>query len=139
MTESKVTNLHLSRNETKILAERLKLFLNEAIEMQIPKYSSKYARKDYNLHQLYAVLCLQYSLTIYERYPSARSIETLLQSNISLQKTLKLKKVPDHCTLTRAFKILDELRFHMAIIDSANSTTYYHELDRLCERICRNY
>ena len=63
----------------------------------LPAYSSKYSRKDYTQHQLFAVLALKTFLgTDY------RGVAAVLADFADLRDDLGLKKVPDHSTLCYA-------------------------------------
>jgi hypothetical protein len=62
-----------------------------------PAYSSKYSRKDYTQHQLFAVLALkQFLKTDY------RGVVAALADFAELRADLGLKRVPDHSTLCYA-------------------------------------
>src|SRR4051812_38564777 len=69
----------------------------ETAQQGLPTYSSKYSRKDYTQHQLYALLTLrQFLKTDY------RGLEQMLREWTDLREAVGLKKVPDHSTLQRA-------------------------------------
>jgi hypothetical protein len=63
----------------------------------LPEYSSKYSRKDFTQHQLFALLALrQFLKTDY------RGLEHILADWSDLRHALGLAKVPDHSTLQKA-------------------------------------
>jgi hypothetical protein len=63
----------------------------------LPAYSSKYSRKDYTQHQLFAVLALkQFLKTDY------RGVVAALADFAELRTDLDLRRVPDHSTLCYA-------------------------------------
>src|SRR6476620_9396735 len=63
-------------------------------EAAIPAYSSKFSRKDFTQHQLFACLVLRsFFGTDY------RGIVALLEDLSDLRRILKLEKVPHHTTL----------------------------------------
>lgn len=63
----------------------------------LPAYSSKYSRKDYTQHQLFAVLALKtYLKTDY------RGVVAALADFAELRDDLGLAQVPDHSTLCYA-------------------------------------
>ena len=63
----------------------------------LPAYSSKYSRKDYTQHQLFAVLALKTFLKT-----DYRGVVAFLDDFAELRTDLGLKKVPDHSTLCYA-------------------------------------
>ena len=63
----------------------------------LPAYSSKYSRKDYTQHQLFAILALQTFLKT-----DYRGVVAFLDDFAELRADLGLKKVPDHSTLCYA-------------------------------------
>jgi hypothetical protein len=63
----------------------------------LPAYSSKYSRKDYTRHQLFALLVLREFLKA-----DYRGLEQQLQEWSDLRDALGLSKVPDHSTLQKA-------------------------------------
>jgi hypothetical protein len=62
-----------------------------------PAYSSKYSRKDFTQHQLFAILALK---TFFRR--DYRGVVALLDDFAELRADLGLAKVPDHSTLCKA-------------------------------------
>jgi hypothetical protein len=62
-----------------------------------PAYSSKYSRKDYTQHQLFALLALRAFLKT-----DYRGLEQYLRDWSDLRAALGLTKVPDHSTLPKA-------------------------------------
>jgi hypothetical protein len=63
----------------------------------LPAYSSKYSRKDYTQHQLFAILALKTFLKT-----DYRGVVAFLDDFAELRADLGLKKVPDHSTLCYA-------------------------------------
>jgi hypothetical protein len=63
----------------------------------LPAYSSKYSRKDYTQHQLFAILAVKTFLKT-----DYRGVVTALDDFAELRTDLGLKKVPDHSTLCYA-------------------------------------
>src|SRR5262245_21800250 len=71
----------------------------------LPEYSSKYSRKDYTQHQLFALLALREFLKV-----DYRGLEALLTEWAELREALGLTGVPDHSTLHKAAGRLLEKR-----------------------------
>src|SRR3954453_18925351 len=67
----------------------------------LPAYSSKYSRKDFTQHQLFAVLALKTFLKA-----DYRGVVQHLADFAELRSDLGLSKVPDHSTLCYAAKRL---------------------------------
>ena len=67
----------------------------------MPAYSSKYSRKDFTQHQLFAVLALKTFLKA-----DYRGVVQHLADFAELREDLGLSKVPDHSTLCYAAKRL---------------------------------
>ena len=67
----------------------------------LPAYSSKYSRKDFTQHQLFAVLALKTFLKT-----DYRGVVQHLDDFAELRQDLGLSKVPDHSTLCYAEKRL---------------------------------
>ena len=63
----------------------------------LPAYSSKYSRKDYTQHQLFAGLALKPFLKT-----DYRGVVAFLADFADLRNDLGLRKVPDHSTLCYA-------------------------------------
>jgi hypothetical protein len=63
----------------------------------LPAYSSKYSRKDFTQHQLFAVLAVKAFLKT-----DYRGVVAVLDDFAELRADLGLKKVPDHSTLCYA-------------------------------------
>ena len=63
----------------------------------LPAYSSKYSRKDFTQHQLFAVLALKTFLKT-----DYRGVVAALADFAELRDDLGLNKVPDHSTLCYA-------------------------------------
>lgn len=71
-------------------------------------YSSKFSRRDYTQHQLFALLSLREFLKV-----DYRGLEQILREWAELRDALGLKKVPDHSTLQKAAARLLEKRGSM--------------------------
>src|SRR5262245_51899806 len=69
----------------------------------LPPYSSKYSRKDYTQHQLFAPLALRESLKT-----DYRGLEQQLKDFSDLREALGLRNVPDHSTFQKAAQRLPE-------------------------------
>jgi uncharacterized protein (DUF3820 family) len=69
----------------------------------LPAYSSKFSRKDFTQHQLFALLALRLFLKT-----DYRGLEQLLRDWSDLRRALGLRKVPDHSTLQKAGRRLLE-------------------------------
>ena len=69
----------------------------------LPAYSSKFSRKDFTQHQLFALLALREFLRT-----DYRGLEALLRDWSDLRQALGLTKVPDHSTLQKAARRLLE-------------------------------
>jgi hypothetical protein len=69
----------------------------------LPPYASKFSRKDYTQHQLFALLVLREFLK-----QDYRGLEQLLRDWSDLRQALGLTKVPDHSTLQKAAQRLLE-------------------------------
>jgi hypothetical protein len=69
----------------------------------LPAYSSKFSRKDFTQHQLFALLVLREFLRT-----DYRGLEALLRDWSDLCQALGLAKVPDHSTLQKAAQRLLE-------------------------------
>jgi Transposase domain (DUF772) len=67
----------------------------------LPAYSSKFSRKDYTLHQLFALLTLK---TFFKT--DYRGVVQMLHDFAELRQDLGLSTVPDHSTLCYAAKRL---------------------------------
>jgi hypothetical protein len=63
----------------------------------LPPYSSKFSRKDFTQHQLFALLALREFLKT-----DYRGLEQYLHDWSDLRQALGLSKVPDHSTLQKA-------------------------------------
>ena len=63
----------------------------------LPPYHSKFSRKDYTQHQLFALLAVRPFLKT-----DYRGVEQLARDWSDLRQTLGLTRVPDHSTLGRA-------------------------------------
>src|SRR5207244_13334664 len=63
----------------------------------LPAYSSKYSRKDFTQHQLFAALALKTFLKT-----DYRGVVAFLADSSDLRDDLGLTKVPDHSTLSYA-------------------------------------
>jgi hypothetical protein len=71
----------------------------------LPEHSSRYSRKDYTQHQLFALLALREFLKT-----DYRGVEQYLRDWSDLRHALGLSKVPDHTTLQKAARRLLEKR-----------------------------
>jgi hypothetical protein len=72
-------------------------FAKEALavaRVSLPAYSSKYSRKDFTQHQLFAILALKCFLKT-----NYRGIQAMLADWSDLRDALGLRKVPDYSTL----------------------------------------
>jgi hypothetical protein len=69
----------------------------------LPAYSSKFSRKDFTQHQLFALLVLRGFLKT-----DYRGLGELLRDWSDLRQALGLSKVPDHSTLQKAAQRLLE-------------------------------
>jgi hypothetical protein len=74
----------------------------------LPPYSSKFSRKDFTQHQLFALLVLREFLK-----QDYRGLEQLLADWSDLRQALGLAKVPDHSTLQKAAQRLLEKKGSM--------------------------
>jgi hypothetical protein len=63
----------------------------------LPEYSSKYSRKDFTQHQLFALLAVRQFLRL-----DYRGLEQHLKDWSDLRQALGLRKVPDHSTVQKA-------------------------------------
>lgn len=78
----------------------------------LPKYSSKFSRHDFTLPQLFACLVLRE-----HQKKSYRQIEALLRDARHWCRDVGMKKVPDHNTLCRAFRVLNLTRRADKLLD----------------------
>src|SRR5262245_30741626 len=90
------TTRPMTKSPRAVAAEALRL-ASEAL----PAYSSKYSRKDFTQHQLFAILALKTFLKT-----DYRGVVAFLDDFTELRSDLKLDKVPDHSTLCDAAKRL---------------------------------
>nr|WP_303652691.1 transposase [Paludisphaera mucosa] len=67
----------------------------------LPAYSSKFSRKDFTQHQLFAMLAVRRFLKL-----DYRGLEVLLREWAELREALGLRKVPDHSTIQKAARRL---------------------------------
>lgn len=117
----------------------------------LPDYSSKFSRKDFTLPQLFACLVVRE-----QQNKSYRGVEALLLDSEHWCKQIGMRRVPDHNTLCRAFKIilgdshidrlLDMLARWMGLAKAmgtacAIDSTLYdtHHRSRHYEQRCRHY
>lgn len=70
-------------------------------QKSLPAYSSKFSRKDYTQHQLFALLSLRIFLGV-----DLRGLIAFLVDWSDLRKALDLKKIPHYSTLSYAQKRL---------------------------------
>jgi len=90
----------------------------------LPKYSSKFSRRDFTLHQLFACLVVRE-----HQRKSYRGIEALLLDARHWCRDIGMRrKVPDHNTLCRAFH---------AIVGQANGTAATASNNRLLDMLTR--
>lgn len=85
----------------------------EVAEAVLPYYRSKFSKHIFTQPQLLAVLCLMR----YEDW-TMRKAEVRLAEHSELQSALGLRKVPDHTTLYRFMRRLDE----QALVAALNET-----------------
>jgi hypothetical protein len=86
------TNYPMTKSPRAVAREALRLARGS-----LPAYSSKYSRKDFTQHQLFAVLALKTFLKT-----DYRGVVAFLADFADLRDDLGLKKVPDHSTLCYA-------------------------------------
>jgi len=115
------------------------------------RYSCKFSRHDFTLPQLFACLVVRE-----HQKQSYRGVEALLRDSQHWCKQIGMKKVPDHNTLCRAFRVLlgsarvgrmmDRLMRWMSVGKALGSTcaidsTLYdtHHRSRHYEQRCRHY
>lgn len=67
----------------------------------LPAYSSKFSRKDFTQHQLFAMLAVRHFLKL-----DYRGLEVLLREWAELREAMGLRKVPDHSTIQKAARRL---------------------------------
>jgi hypothetical protein len=67
----------------------------------LPRYSSKFSRRDYTLPQLFAILVIRQFFKL-----DLRGTEQLLKDFSDLRKLLRLRKVPNFSVISRAEKRL---------------------------------
>ena len=82
----------MSKSPRSVAQEALRL-----AQESLPAYSSKFSRKDYTQHQLFAALALKTFLKT-----DYRGVVAFLDDFAELRADLGLKKVPDHSTLCYA-------------------------------------
>jgi hypothetical protein len=126
-------------------------FAYELAKRSMRDYSNKFSRKDFTLPQLFACLVVRE-----HQNKSYRGVEALLRDSDHWCKQIGMKRVPDHNTLCRAFKVilslsrigrlLDRLAQWMALskalgITCAIDSTIYdtHHRSRHYEQRCRHY
>jgi hypothetical protein len=86
----------MTKSPRAVAAEALRL-----AQETLPAYSSKYSRKDFTQHQLFAILALKTFLKT-----DYRGVVAHLADFAELRQDLKLSKLPDHSTLCYAAKRL---------------------------------
>jgi len=89
-------NTRNDRPTTKSPVELARAALTVAGEA-LPAYSSKFSRKDFTQHQLFAMLAVRRFLKL-----DYRGLEVLLREWAELREVLGLRKVPDHSTIQKA-------------------------------------
>jgi hypothetical protein len=82
----------MTKSPRAVVREALRL-----AQQSLPAYSSKFSRKDYTQHQLFAVLALKTFLKT-----DYRGVVAFLGDFTELRDDLGLKKVPDQSTLCYA-------------------------------------
>jgi hypothetical protein len=90
------TTREMTKSPRAVAREALRL-----AQESLPAYSSKYSRKDFTQHQLFAVLALKTFLKA-----DYRGVVQHLADFAELRSDLGLSKVPDHSTLCYAAKRL---------------------------------
>jgi len=115
----------------------------------LPEYTSPFSRHDFTLAQLFAVLVLREMLGL-----SYRGVEALLIDTPELCNAIRLRSVPDHATLCRAFKHINtkanlarmlerviQLMHEETSTTLAIDSTLYdtHHRSRHYERRCRQH
>jgi hypothetical protein len=102
-----VRNIQVARNkpplkkyEVKRAIDHIRRELQTAKE-ELPLYTSKYSRKEFTLHQLYAILSLREELDA-----GYRTITILLEIYPELKNALGIKSIPHYSTLAYAYKRL---------------------------------
>src|SRR5437868_5134697 len=86
------TDYPMTKSPRAVAKEALRL-----AQEALPAYSSKFSRKDYTQHQLFAVLAVKTFLKT-----DYRGVVAFLDDFAELRGDLGLKKVPDHSTLCYA-------------------------------------
>ena len=89
---------------TRVMTKSPRAVAKEALRLAretLPAYSSKFSRKDFTQHQLFAVLALKTFLKT-----DYRGVAQHLADFAELREDLGLAKVPDHSTLCYAAKRL---------------------------------
>ncbi len=97
-------NNTLDRPTTKSPVALARAALEVAAEA-LPAYSSKFSRKDFTQHQLFAMLAVRRFLKL-----DYRGLEVLLREWSELREAMGLRKVPDHSTIQKAARRLLETR-----------------------------
>lgn len=117
----------------------------------LPRYSSRFSRKDFTLPQLFACLVVRQQMRL-----SYRRTEALLKDSPAWLAAIGLSRVPDHNTLSRAFGILTTSARCASLLDlltrwlgtlkalgvtlAIDSTLYdTHHRSRHYEQRCRHY
>ncbi len=80
----------------------------------LPPYRSRFSKHQFSQPQLLAVLCLMR----YEDW-TFRETEVRLREHRELRRALRLPSVPDHTTLYRFLKRLDEQKINQALGEAA--------------------
>ncbi|MCZ6753385.1 MAG: transposase, partial [Acidobacteria bacterium] len=80
----------------------------------LPPYRSRFSKHQFSQPQLLAVLCLMR----YEDW-TFRETEVRLREHRELRRALRLQSVPDHTTLYRFLKRLDEQKINQALGEAA--------------------
>jgi hypothetical protein len=90
--------IHVYKYEVKRATKLIKRELWDA-KTQLLLYSSRFSRKDFTLHQLYAILSLKEYLNV-----DYRTLVEILKIYPELKRALGIKKIPHYSTLAHAHK-----------------------------------
>jgi hypothetical protein len=124
---------------------------HELAKRCLQNYSCKFSRKDFTLPQLFACLVVREHLN-----KSYRSVEAVLRDSPEWCTHIGMKRVPDHNTLCRAFKVILKQTHIRRLLDllaqwtimeqtpaktcAIDSTLYdTHHRSRHYEQRCRHY
>lgn len=96
----KTTNRPMTKSPLKLARQALSV-----AQDALPEYSSRFSKKTYTQHQLFALLALREFLKT-----DYRGLEQCLKDWSDLRNALGLSRVPDHSTLQKASQRLMEKR-----------------------------